>query len=79
MKKAKQIQEDLLDLWKNNPEDNIKIIAIIYISQSDVSSVFSTVFSNFQRYSLPHLHPRNIINYYIFLRQLGPMYAFNAA
>ena len=33
MKKAKQIQEDLLDLWKYNPEDNIVTIAKIFIAK----------------------------------------------
>ena len=76
LQKAKQIQEDLLDLWKHNPEDGIKIVIQTFISRAgDISSVFSSMFANFQRFCLPHLDPRKIISYYSFARELGTMYA----
>ena len=71
LRKAAQVQEELLEMLKYNVEDNFESFISVAKCCSDSATIFARALENFNSYSLPHLDPRKIKYYWNFINELG--------
>ena len=72
--RAKEIFEDLVDMWKERIEDKTLEILCILPGEKDFSSEIFRIIDLFGAHSLPRLEARKAVDYWLFLSQFGSIF-----
>ena len=75
--KAKEIQDELLDIWKESLEEKtLEILDMITEEPKLYGEKVFGILRDFQKYSLPVLKTEKVFEYWQFLSQFGSIFLF---